>query len=354
MDFVESRIDAWLFTDAGRELAREPLGGVRACASWSPAPAAGSGRAFALGVRGARRRGRRGRPRRERRRPRPPDGRRGAIAVAPRRLRRSVRARRRRRGRAELGGIDVLVNNAAPLRRPAARRRSTSSTRASGTASWRSTSRARGCAPARALPAMREAGGGAIVNVASTTAINGSAGFAHYVASKGAVIALTRAHGARGRARSASGSTPSPPASRSPTPAASCSRARARSRDLRLDRGSLKRPRAAGGRRRRGAVARGRGRGLRDGPDDRRRRRADLRLRTGWLGGGDGDPWAAREGRTAAGEECAAALTRAPSDERQPQRTRTATRRPSGPPAAAPERRRGTPPRASELSPLPR
>ena len=35
---------------------------------------------------------------------------------------------------AELGGIDVLVNNAGALRRPAARRRSTSSTRTSGTA----------------------------------------------------------------------------------------------------------------------------------------------------------------------------------------------------------------------------
>ena len=39
---------------------------------------------------------------------------------------------------------------------------------------------------------MREQGAGSIVNIASTTAINGSAGFAHYVASKGAVIALTR------------------------------------------------------------------------------------------------------------------------------------------------------------------
>ena len=47
------------------------------------------------------------------------------------------------------------------------------------------------CASA-CMPVMREQGAGSIVNIASTTAINGSAGFAHYVASKGAVIALTR------------------------------------------------------------------------------------------------------------------------------------------------------------------
>ena len=33
MDFVESRIDTWLLTDAGRELARETLAESR-CASW--------------------------------------------------------------------------------------------------------------------------------------------------------------------------------------------------------------------------------------------------------------------------------------------------------------------------------
>ena len=35
--------------------------------------------------------------------------------------------------------------------------------------------------------------GGSIVNVASETAFTGSHGFAHYVASKGAVVSLTRA-----------------------------------------------------------------------------------------------------------------------------------------------------------------
>jgi NAD(P)-dependent dehydrogenase (short-subunit alcohol dehydrogenase family) len=92
----------------------------------------------------------------------------------------------------ELGGIDVLVNNAglyAGLRRGPFHELEEDewdrvmAVNVKGT--WLC---ARAC-----LPVMRAAGGGAIVNVASTTAINGSAGFAHYVASKGAVIALTRA-----------------------------------------------------------------------------------------------------------------------------------------------------------------
>ena len=46
---------------------------------------------------------------------------------------------------------------------------------------------------ARALvPLMREAGAGSIVNMASEVAFSGSPGLAHYVASKGAVVGLTR------------------------------------------------------------------------------------------------------------------------------------------------------------------
>lgn len=42
------------------------------------------------------------------------------------------------------------------------------------------------------LPGMREAGYGKIVNIASGTVFKGTPGLAHYTASKGAVIALTR------------------------------------------------------------------------------------------------------------------------------------------------------------------
>jgi NAD(P)-dependent dehydrogenase (short-subunit alcohol dehydrogenase family) len=41
-------------------------------------------------------------------------------------------------------------------------------------------------------PLMKEAGGGAVVNVASATVFSGSPQWMHYVASKGAVIAMTR------------------------------------------------------------------------------------------------------------------------------------------------------------------
>ena len=43
------------------------------------------------------------------------------------------------------------------------------------------------------VPAMKGQGGGRIVNIASATALTGVPGFVHYVASKGAVIAMTRA-----------------------------------------------------------------------------------------------------------------------------------------------------------------
>ncbi|MEQ3549843.1 SDR family oxidoreductase [Pseudonocardia nematodicida] len=46
---------------------------------------------------------------------------------------------------------------------------------------------------AAVLPSMRAAGSGAIVNIASTTALKGTAHNLHYVASKGAVLAATRA-----------------------------------------------------------------------------------------------------------------------------------------------------------------
>jgi 3-oxoacyl-[acyl-carrier protein] reductase len=46
---------------------------------------------------------------------------------------------------------------------------------------------------ARAAAAAMPAGGGSIVNISSETALTGSRGFVHYVATKGAIIAMTRA-----------------------------------------------------------------------------------------------------------------------------------------------------------------
>ena len=43
-----------------------------------------------------------------------------------------------------------------------------------------------------AVPLLREAGGGSVVNMASETAFTGSPGLAHYVTSKAAVLGLTR------------------------------------------------------------------------------------------------------------------------------------------------------------------
>ncbi len=91
----------------------------------------------------------------------------------------------------ELGGLDVLINNAAIV--DLARRPfweidpedwdRVMSVNVKGV--WLVT---------RALvPLLREAGGGSIVNVASEVAYSGSPGLAHYVASKGAVVSLTRA-----------------------------------------------------------------------------------------------------------------------------------------------------------------
>lgn len=42
------------------------------------------------------------------------------------------------------------------------------------------------------FPAMRERGSGSVINVSSNTFLSGVPGFAHYVASKGAVVGLTR------------------------------------------------------------------------------------------------------------------------------------------------------------------
>jgi NAD(P)-dependent dehydrogenase (short-subunit alcohol dehydrogenase family) len=92
---------------------------------------------------------------------------------------------------AAFGGIDVLVNNAgiyAQLQRAPFYELDE--------AEWDRVMRVnlKGpwlCAKA-CVPAMRERGGGAIVNVASASVLSGSPLWAHYVASKGGVIAMTR------------------------------------------------------------------------------------------------------------------------------------------------------------------
>ena len=93
--------------------------------------------------------------------------------------------------KAEMGGADVLVNNAAIYagleRRPFMDIDEdvwdkVMAVNIKGV--WQAT---------RAIaPLMQEAGGGSIVNIASATVFSGSPQWMHYVASKGAVIAMTR------------------------------------------------------------------------------------------------------------------------------------------------------------------
>lgn len=95
-------------------------------------------------------------------------------------------------GRAEelMGGLDALVNNAAVVdlpRRPFDEISEDEWDRVltvNVKGAWL-------CAKA-AVPLLRQAGGGSIVNLASAVAFSGSPGVAHYVASKSAVIGLTR------------------------------------------------------------------------------------------------------------------------------------------------------------------
>jgi NAD(P)-dependent dehydrogenase (short-subunit alcohol dehydrogenase family) len=89
-------------------------------------------------------------------------------------------------------GVDALVNNAAVIaglaRRPfdeIAEEEWDRVLSVNAKGPWL-------CARA-VVPLMREAGGGSIVNLASEVALSGSPKLAHYVASKGAVIGLTRA-----------------------------------------------------------------------------------------------------------------------------------------------------------------
>ena len=93
---------------------------------------------------------------------------------------------------AEFGGVDILVNNAAIFstlkRRPFEE---------IDPAEWRRVMDVNTlgiflCCRA-VLPALKARGGGRIVNISSGVAFKGNPGMAHYVASKGAVVSLTRA-----------------------------------------------------------------------------------------------------------------------------------------------------------------
>jgi NAD(P)-dependent dehydrogenase (short-subunit alcohol dehydrogenase family) len=93
---------------------------------------------------------------------------------------------------AEFGGIDILVNNAAIFttlkRRPFEEIEP---------AEWRRVMDVNTlgiflCCRAM-LPALKARGAGRIVNISSGVAFKGNPGMAHYVASKGAVVSLTRA-----------------------------------------------------------------------------------------------------------------------------------------------------------------
>lgn len=93
---------------------------------------------------------------------------------------------------ARMGGIDTLVNNAAiyaGLERQ--------SFEAIAEAEWDRVMRVNvkgvWMMSKAVVPLMRHAGSGAIINVSSATVMSGSPLWLHYVSSKGAVIALTRA-----------------------------------------------------------------------------------------------------------------------------------------------------------------
>jgi len=90
------------------------------------------------------------------------------------------------------GGIDILVNNAAMfgglILRPFTE---------IGTEEWNKLMSINTTGPFHGVkavfPYMKDGGGGKIVNISSASVLEGAPGMLHYVASKGAVMAMTRA-----------------------------------------------------------------------------------------------------------------------------------------------------------------
>jgi len=100
-------------------------------------------------------------------------------------------ARMAQAAQSEFGGIDVLVNNAGLFTTLALKPFEQITNQ-----EWMRVMEVNTLGPfncARAvLPALRQSGRGRLVNIASTVPIKGPPNMAHYVASKGAVIAFTR------------------------------------------------------------------------------------------------------------------------------------------------------------------
>jgi NAD(P)-dependent dehydrogenase (short-subunit alcohol dehydrogenase family) len=97
------------------------------------------------------------------------------------------------RARGEFGRIDSLVNNAAIYKGLGGKRHLTELTNDDWDRVLTVNVRGTWQAIRAVVPAMREGGGGRIVNISSVVARLGAPGFAHYVASKAAVDGLTRA-----------------------------------------------------------------------------------------------------------------------------------------------------------------
>jgi NAD(P)-dependent dehydrogenase (short-subunit alcohol dehydrogenase family) len=91
-----------------------------------------------------------------------------------------------------MGGLDALVNNAAVVAGLSRRQFDEIPEEEWDRVLAVNVKGAWMCARA-AVPVIRDAGGGSIVNLASEVAFSGSPGLAHYVTSKAAVIGLTRA-----------------------------------------------------------------------------------------------------------------------------------------------------------------
>jgi NAD(P)-dependent dehydrogenase (short-subunit alcohol dehydrogenase family) len=91
------------------------------------------------------------------------------------------------------GGLDGVVNNAAIYRTLGPKRPLTELTVRDWDAVLTVNVRGTWQVIRAAVPALRDRGGGRIVNIASVVSRTGATGFAHYVASKAAVEGLTRA-----------------------------------------------------------------------------------------------------------------------------------------------------------------